>query len=100
MISSAGSNLILGLVRWTILHPLVKSKREAREDSIYALLHLSILQTLADLKEMTVPVSNKTVLLLIGKVHEAIKSSAGHQCDLGSSQELALDRLGQFLHCL
>ena len=100
LISSAGPNLLLGLIRWTILHPLIQNKREAREDSVYALLHLSILQTLADLKEMAAPVSSKTVVLLIVRVHETLKSSSGLQCDLGSSRELALDRLGQFLHCL
>ena len=43
--------------------------------------------------------SNKAVVLLIGKVEETLKGYDA-QCDLGSSKELALDRLGQFLHCL
>ena len=36
---------------------------------------------------------------LVGKVEEALRSYET-QCDLGSNKELALDRLGQFLHCL
>ena len=43
--------------------------------------------------------SNKAISLLIGRVEETLKT-CDKQCDLGSSKELALDRLGQFLHCI
>ena len=39
------------------------------------------------------------LVLLVGKVEETLRKYDA-QCDLGSNKELALDRLGQFLHCL
>lgn len=96
---TSGPNLLLGLARWTILHPLVASKdRSSEEDSTYAQLHLAILETLAESKSThSVPV--KSVVLLVSRVDEALKIHED-QSDLGSNKELSLDRLGQFLHCL
>ena len=41
-----------------------------------------------------------SIVLLVGRIEETLKNYEYTQCDLGSNQELALDRLGQFLHCL
>jgi len=94
-----GSALLVGLARWTILYPLTGAKnRSSKDDATYAQLHLSILETLADSKKgYSVP--SKTLVLLVGKVEETLRKYDA-QCDLGSNKELALDRLGQFLHCL
>lgn len=102
LMAISGSALLLGLARWTILHPLVVPKLvDPHEDAVYAQLHLHLLETLADsnkdLKLNTV--QNKAVVLLIGKVDSTLKG-LDVQCDLGSRKELALDRLGQLLHCL
>jgi hypothetical protein len=98
------------LARWTILHPLKMTKATSENmNSIYTQLHLSILETLADYKESnnlstttttkkssTIPA--KSLVLLIGKVEEALKVGDDTKADL--DRDLALDRLGQFLHCL
>ena len=94
-----GPGLLLGLVRWTVLHPFTPSKgKSSGEDATYAHLHLAILEALAEnQKSFTIP--NKSIVLFLARIDEALKK-ASPQCDLGSSRELALDRLGQFLHCL
>jgi len=101
-----GPSLLLGLVRWTILHPLTEHKgKSASEDTTFAQLHLSILEALAETQKIMNPqkkfpaVTNKSVVLLISRVEERLKSYDS-QCDLGSNKELSLDRLGQFVHCL
>ena len=104
--SISGSTLLLGLSRWTILYPLIvgkinKNKSVIQDDhnaATYAQLHLSILETLADSKK-DYSITSKSIVLLVGRVEETLKTYET-QCDLGSNQELALDRLGQFLHCL
>ena len=94
----SGPNLLLGLARWTILHPVIRKVQGTNEEMQYAQLHLAILETIADMKS-PIMVSNKYLIALISKLEEVIGKS-GPQCDLGSQQELALDRLGQILHCL
>ncbi len=87
-----GSSLLLGLARWTILHPL--TDKTGRQDSTIAVLHLAILEILAESK-IKFAVPSKSVVLLVSKVEQCLNNDHDE-----SSQELALDRLGQFLHCL
>ena len=72
LIEISGPNLLIGLSRWTILHPLINKKcQNPQEESQYAQLHLSILETVADLKKpMFVP--NKTMILLISKLEDTL----------------------------
>lgn len=93
----SGPSLLIGLSRWTILHPLINKCQNPQEESQYAQLHLSILETVADLKKpMFVP--NKAMISLISKLEDTLNRTE-LKCDLGSQQELAMDRLGQVLHC-
>ena len=67
----SGPDLLIGLTRWTILHPLISKVQNTNEETQYAQLHLSILETVADLKKpMNVP--NKSLLSLIGKLIEIL----------------------------
>ena len=93
---SAGSALLLGLVRWTILHPIV-TKVNSNGTALMAKLHLSVLEAMAEIPPKSMTISNKSLILLLGRVDETLKQY--NACDLGSGKELCLDRLGQFLHC-
>ena len=96
MLKMSGSALLLGLASWTILHPLL-SKTDQMENTLYAQLHLAILETIAEVVPKTIIMTNKSLVMLINRVEEFEKNY--HACDLGSGKELSLDRLGQFLHC-
>ena len=67
----SGPSLLIGLSRWTILHPLINKCQNPQEESQYAQLHLSILETVADLKKpMFVP--NKAMISLISKLEDTL----------------------------
>ena len=93
---SAGSALLLGLSRWTILHPIV-TKVNSSGTALIAKLHLAVLEAMSEMPPKSMTISNKSLVLLLGRVDETLKQY--NACDLGSGKELCLDRLGQFLHC-
>ena len=97
-----GALLLFALSRWTILHPITaipERKDEYRHlDSVYASLHLHILEGLSDIKDLKdkQPVPSKRLVIFLEQVGTKL-SDKNLEVE---KREMALDRLGQIMHCL